>query len=901
MASELSSSNSGSVGYPTWIGQIADDSTWRDNQLPGKFKDSETIPGWGYRYKVRIMGIHDHGGKDGDPIPEDQLPWANIEYPVTAGGGQGGACVTPNLRQGNIVTGRWLDGKNMQVPIITGVIGNNSQTPLGKKIGKEASDDPVSGGFIGKSGYAKGELEKPAIRKEKVPQKGLLTSKPKTKEQSKECAAAPPGASVNKYGLRSDLGLTAAQHADVQSAVAQADLDGLIGQAREDFKMAAVAAGIRNRCGAANSPSTPPEPGAERESVDNPHQLSADDVVSDNLSRVCIVTPLQQEDPVAAATKRIQIETDNLSKKVDKLLGSRRNYIDAVSGPPSEDEIQKAVKETASKISKFQKIIMDKVGEYQNKKMNKELTMVVAAMPSSMRYLFADQKFLNTQNTTKQYNEMTNGLADQMEGILTAAFGIADLIKQADAQAASGVLWSDPNSQTATSNLLELGGGTDSSGGGTSGGDVIQVPVVNPQEPRTPKVPICYAEDIIAQGIAVNKDKMSQIAQSQHDNYNRFLKGLKSELEKTEQEMKEKAQDMSRVGKVASISDEAPAAAYEPIGGSNYYTQNGVPCTGGSGSGFKVDIVVPTGGWYDNGFATINQGGAGYTVNVANSGSTSGTGSTEGAATTGGSGSGIKVNYTISSGVITGITTNTAGSNYKNGDVLTIVNNASGTPSTNATFTVDKVRGTISRMSSGGIKIKDAGVGYSLSDVLVINQQGSGENEAIVVIQVLDFGSAKATAGPVTPGDLAGAVGQWVPPKAPSKPSVNPTQKLGDMLSMLGGMQGSLTQAFDFKNLTGNIFPFEPPPNMAVSDCYTLADGGKGVAEGQTPDSFSIDKAVSLAQDVAEGIPKLSFALPSPGQSPIDLASKALQNPNVQSVLGDAADDVSDALDIYGA
>ena len=72
-----------------WIGQIADDSTWRDNQLPGKFKDAETIPGWGYRYKVRIMGVHDHGPKDTDPVPEDQLPWANIMYPVTAGGGQG--------------------------------------------------------------------------------------------------------------------------------------------------------------------------------------------------------------------------------------------------------------------------------------------------------------------------------------------------------------------------------------------------------------------------------------------------------------------------------------------------------------------------------------------------------------------------------------------------------------------------------------------------------------------------------------------------------------------------------------------------------------------------------------------------------------------------------------------
>ena len=920
MADDLSSSSSGSIAYPTWIGQIADDSTWRDNQLPGKFKDSEQIPGWGYRYKVRIMGIHDHGPKDGDPVPEDQLPWANVEYPVTAGGGQGGSSVTPNLRQGNIVTGRWLDGKNMQVPIITGVIGNNSQTALGKTLGKveEEGVTNTQSGSIAKSGFPnKQEVPKKKERQAKVPKKALLTSKPKTKDQEKECAPAPEGIKTNKYGLRPDIPLTSGQLADAQSARSQADADGLEGQAKEDFVMQSVASGVRNRCGAAGSPITPPEPGAERESVDNPHQLTADDVEANDKLLERIVTPVQQEDPVTAATKRIQIETDNLTKLVDKMLGARKNYIDAVSGPPSAEEIQKEVRNTACKISKFQKIIMDKVAEYQTKKMNKALTLVVAAMPSSMRYLFADQKFLNTQETTKEYNKITNGMCDQMEGILTAALNIPNLIKEADAQAASGALWSDPNAQSAVASLLDLGGGIGGSGSsdGSSGGgsdDVTAIPVPNPQQPRTPKVPVCYAEDIVAQGIAVNKDRMSKIADDQHKNYNRFLEGLKSQLQQTEDEMKESAEDMSEVGKVTSITDEAPAAAYEPIGGTNYYTNNSVPVTGGSGTGFTVDIVVGDGGWYDNGFATINQGGAGYTVNVANSGSTSGTGSTEGAATTGGSGSGIKVNYTIESGVITGITTNTAGSNYKNGDVLTIVNNASGTPSTNATFTVDKVRGVINRMSDGGIKIRDAGSGYKMSDVLIINQQGSGENAAVMVNQVLDYGSAKATAGPVTPGDTQGANGRWVPPKPPSKPKVDPLQKMGDMLSMLGGMQGSMTQALDFKNLAGNIFPFEPPPNTAVSDFYTLATGGAGIPEVQKPESFSIDKAIAAATDIVPAVENLDFAVPSLNTPTINLNQSAISNLTAQGqaaisaqdkLLGrvsQVTDDVNEALDNYG-
>ena len=904
-----------------WIGQIADDSTWRDNQLSGKFDDAESIPGWGYRYKVRIMGVHDHGSKDSDPIPEDQLPWANLMYPVTAGGGQGASSVTPNLRQGNIVFGFWLDGKDMQTPIIMGVLGNNSQTSLGTSIGK-AEEEGVTNkqnGSIGKSGFPnKQEVDKEGTAQAKVPENALKTTKPKTPEQSKECAQPSPGVKLSKYGLRPDLALSSMQMADAESARQQADKDGVEGEDREDAIMNAVASGIKNRCGVANSPLSPPQEGAIREAVDNPHFLTSDDVSANDKSLEAIVTPVQQEDAVAAATKRIQIETDNLTAKIDKMLGARKAYIDAVSGPPSAEDIQKEVRNTACKISKFQKIIMDKIGEYQNKKMNLALTTVVAAMPSALRWMFADQKFLNTQENIQKYNEITNSMCDQMEGILTAKLDIPNLIKQADAEAASGVLWSDPNSQGAVAGLLDLGGKIDLGGGGggagggggsgssdgSSGGgsdDTTTVKVPDPNKPRTPRVPMCYAEDLVAQGIAVNKDKLSEIANAQHKNYNRFLEGVKAQLEQTDQESKENAPDMSGVGKVTSVTDEAPAAAYEPIGGSGYYSQNGVPCTGGNGTGFSVDIKIGSGGWYDNGFATINDGGAGYTVNTASG--VSGTGTTTGATTTGGSGSGIKVNYTIESGVITGITTNTAGANYKDGDVLTIVNNASATPSTNSTFTVDKVRGTIERMSNDGIKINKAGVGYKMGDVLVIAQQGSGLNAAVMINQVLDFGSAKATAGAVSPGDNQGANGAWVPPQAPKKPKVDPGQKLGDMLQMLGGMQGSMTQALDFKNLMGNIFPFEPPPNTAVSDLYTLATGGAGIPETQVPSSMAIDKAVSTVKNVASATADLSFSVPSGSAPDISLKSKKLDS--VSDAGRDAIEKekelLKQSIDIYGA
>ena len=123
--------NSGFLGadFEWWIGQVVDDKTWKDNQLPTKHQDPSENPGWGYRYKVRIIGLHD---RDEESIPSDQLPWAQVMYPITAGGGQAGSFQTPNIRHGNFVFGFFLDGSDMQVPVIMGVLGNNAKTKLSR-------------------------------------------------------------------------------------------------------------------------------------------------------------------------------------------------------------------------------------------------------------------------------------------------------------------------------------------------------------------------------------------------------------------------------------------------------------------------------------------------------------------------------------------------------------------------------------------------------------------------------------------------------------------------------------------------------------------------------------------------------------------------------------------------
>jgi len=142
--------NSGFLGskFLWWIGQVADDRTWRENQSPKKIEDpKEDSPAWGYRYKVRIMGIHDQSEAS---IESDNLPWAQVMYSVW-GGGLAGSRQTPGIRQGMFVFGFFLDGQDQQCPVIMGVLGANAKTVVEKlKTGKDEDGE----NFTPQSGWA---------------------------------------------------------------------------------------------------------------------------------------------------------------------------------------------------------------------------------------------------------------------------------------------------------------------------------------------------------------------------------------------------------------------------------------------------------------------------------------------------------------------------------------------------------------------------------------------------------------------------------------------------------------------------------------------------------------------------------------------------------------------------
>jgi hypothetical protein len=410
--SEGSLFNSGFLGasFNWWIGQIASDSTWRDNMLPGKFESKDQIPGWGRRYKVRIIGLHDQGETE---IPSDQLPWAQVMYPVTAGGGQAGASQTPNLRQGNMVFGFFLDGQEQQVPVIMGVLGNNAQTPLATTIGdgKVTNTQP---GSLATSGFAEpndGDKD-PNI---KVPDEALVINKPKDAEQSKECSSPPTGVAVNKFGLRSDQPLTKAQFQDQQSARTDAEARGLTGVARDEFIQQAVATGIKNRCEAASSPSSPTKPGATKENADAVHEQSNADTKRQDLylKKTVMLSPC---DLPGSAMKGMQIEIDNLTKEIDKILQALTSYVDAASQILS--DIQALIADFACKIAKYMKIIFDKIFEYVMKQINKAMAPTVDIMFPNQRNQYLDIKDKITELIRCLYSKITENLCGQIQGFL---------------------------------------------------------------------------------------------------------------------------------------------------------------------------------------------------------------------------------------------------------------------------------------------------------------------------------------------------------------------------------------------------------------------------------------------------------------------------------------------------
>ena len=203
----------GRDGFIWWIGQIVDQTQWAANLGGSPTRTTKEQKGFDFRYKVRIMGYHTAAPGD---LPDEQLPWASIMLPVTAGV-SGGAMSTPNLRQGDFVQGYFLDGEDAQQPVIMGVLGFNQYTAVMKNI-PDAGFKPFSGfatkDIVPQHNLRLQEEEAEAVAEEIDKDK---TNNEKIAESTVNATTAKDGATKEQY-LNEQKSSTVASNTDCEQA-----------------------------------------------------------------------------------------------------------------------------------------------------------------------------------------------------------------------------------------------------------------------------------------------------------------------------------------------------------------------------------------------------------------------------------------------------------------------------------------------------------------------------------------------------------------------------------------------------------------------------------------------------------------------------------------------------------
>ena len=465
--------NLGFIGqdFRWWLGQVADDSYWRDNIVPGKFKSPETIRGWAYRYKVRIFGLHDLGE---EVIKSENLPWAQVMYPTTAGAYLQNSGQTPMIRQGNIVFGFFLDGVNEEQPVIMGVLGNNAQTELATTIGDNRVTNTTSGKSVCVSGYSEGNEDYDGNAKPTPPDGDKKVTKPIDKEIAEESSKPATGVALNQYGLPINRDLNQFQQADINSARAESETKNLSPEESTKLIRKRVQKGISDRSKEANSPRSDVKPGATIESeatmIQTVSDLKRDRVYCEK--RVV----LKPDNLVESTNKAMKTDMDNLVQNIDKAMNALQSYTDAVSITQEQQNSEKLIADSSKRQSKYMKPVMDKMMEYSQKSINKEMTKAVSALPAYKRMEFLDVKDGIGQNLLSSYLGMTNGNAGLIEGIIRKTLKLDEMIDQF-ANAAVNDTSSDGETK----------------------------------KPKgMPRVPICKSEDVISTVLAVNKSLIDQ-------------------------------------------------------------------------------------------------------------------------------------------------------------------------------------------------------------------------------------------------------------------------------------------------------------------------------------------------------------------------------------------------------
>jgi hypothetical protein len=121
----------GKDGFNWWIGQIAPPKYWRPlNAVLARQEYKHN------RVKVRIIGYHPFDCQ-GNDLPDEDLPWAEVMIPTHSGSGQAGLGENMILAGGETCIGFFLDGEDAQQPVIMGLL------PKTNKVKDEIDDQQV--------------------------------------------------------------------------------------------------------------------------------------------------------------------------------------------------------------------------------------------------------------------------------------------------------------------------------------------------------------------------------------------------------------------------------------------------------------------------------------------------------------------------------------------------------------------------------------------------------------------------------------------------------------------------------------------------------------------------------------------------------------------------------------
>ena len=250
-------------------------------------------------------------------------------------------------------------------------------------------------------------------------------------------------------------------------------------------------------------------------------QINAADVKNDDEMEQKTVMA-KPDDPVQSAMKAIQTIIENMTAKVDKYLNAIQSYVDAVSS--GAEELQKFIHDAACQMTKYMKVIFDKIMEFVLKQLNVVMTKVVAAMPTNLRHEMGDLKETLNEMILGVYNKMISGLCGQLEAALTDSVQPEKRAAEARANA---------NSMAA-------------------GGDPFRT---------KPKTPICVAEGVASTMLSKNKGQINDANTNIVRSLNNYIGGKQDEINSVSAGLNAGADAiMGALGGLSSVGDFAATA-----------------------------------------------------------------------------------------------------------------------------------------------------------------------------------------------------------------------------------------------------------------------------------------------------------------------------------------------------